>query len=250
LASLLPACVEKEPAASHDTDEILDVLASPLAGTQWLLTTYSKESAWICFEENRYRGFTGCNYFYGEYENIAGSTALSFPSIAYTLQGCGGDVGTMEDAVLDAIPLVVGHEIAEGDLTMLDENGAVLLAFCPVPPSIEGTEWIVRLVDHGNGLSSASGDLTLSFGTDGRASGFGGCNSFTAFYHVLGDAIFIWGLQAGQDDCADEEEEGEQLFFDALQEVSFFSACAAELWLRDEDGHPQVASVRTVSCQQ
>jgi heat shock protein HslJ len=259
LASLLAACVEQKPAASHDTDEIGGFLASPLAGTQWLLTEYSKdgatqpaaESAWICFEENgRCRGYAGCNDFYGEYENLAASTALSFSSVSFTLQGCFGDGDEQENAVRGWLLRVAGYGITDGDLTMLDENGDDLLAFCPVPSSIEGTEWMVGLVNHGDGLSSTSGDLTLSFGTDGGVSGFGGCNSYTAFYHVLGDAISIWGLQAEKDICTDEEEESEQLFFDALQEASFFSACVAQLWLWDEDGHTQVASVRHVSCQQ
>jgi heat shock protein HslJ len=95
-------------------------------------------------------------------------------------------------------------------------------------PPLEGAEW--TLVDGVDAPDDSVPTLTLD---DGRASGFGGCNTFTGSYEPDGDSITIGPLAATLMACEEEKSAAEAAYLPALE--------AADAWAI-EDGELVLSS--------
>ena len=100
---------------------------------------------------------------------------------------------------------------------------AVVLAACgssapsaSAPTALPGTSWTLGL--QGGTQPAAQNPPTLAFASDGKASGFGGCQPYTATYTVDGATIAFAGIAKTptQDQCAPSVLEKQDAFLAAL----------------------------------
>jgi len=106
------------------------------------------------------------------------------------------------------------------------------------PPEdlLEGT-WLAREI---GGEAIGAGQPTLHFTSDGRASGSGGCNSFTGPVSIDGDAMAFGPLASTRKACLPALLDQEQKFFIALAGVRSFQLDGEQLTLRDTAARPLV----------
>jgi heat shock protein HslJ len=85
-----------------------------------------------------------------------------------------------------------------------------------VPAALPGTSW-TKSIQAGS-APAAQSLPTISFGTDGTVSGWGGCANYTGSFTVNGSSISITGLakQATAQTCAPETVADEDDFLAAL----------------------------------
>jgi heat shock protein HslJ len=93
-----------------------------------------------------------------------------------------------------------------------------------VPPDLPGTEWTLGL--QAGTAPAANARPTLTFGTDGTVSGFGGCNNYGGTYTVSGSLMTIAGLetQPGTFECAPDVVDFQQQYLDALASTTGWAA--------------------------
>jgi len=76
--------------------------------------------------------------------------------------------------------------------------------------------------------------ITLQFGTDGRATGSSGCNSYSGTYHVEGDDLSFGQMISTMRACVDPKaNEQEQKYLAALRAVAHFTISESRLVLSD-----------------
>ena len=93
------------------------------------------------------------------------------------------------------------------------------------PPSpdgvLAGTAWIVTSVN-GQGTVPAS-PPTMAFGADGKVSGTGGCNQYTASYRTTGDSITVGDIGSTLMLCEGPGGAQETVFLTALRGATSWS---------------------------
>ncbi len=124
----------------HDPVEVLvkripaSTRATPLTGTQWVLTSLRGEPAGagaggesphitLSEKEQRVFGFAGCNRITGGYE-LDGAD-LSFSKMAMTMKACPEGMD-LEREVAQALEATKSHEISDGVLRLKNEDGTVV----------------------------------------------------------------------------------------------------------------------------
>ena len=85
---------------------------------------------------------------------------------------------------------------------------------------LTGGEWVVEDIDNGGVIDSSR--ATLNFGEDGRVSGRGSCNTYSAPYTLTGEGLSFGNAAATLKACAPALMMQEQRFFDALSSVVRF----------------------------
>lgn len=86
-----------------------------------------------------------------------------------------------------------------------------------------GAEWQVSAID---GAAVAGRAPTLTFGPDGRMSGFGGCNRIMGSYTQDGASLGFGPVAGTKMMCPDDEMAVEQAFLAALARVDAVAAAA------------------------
>ncbi len=108
----------------------------------------------------------------------------------------------------------------------------------PVPDgaaALLGAEWVVEDIA-GAGIVDRS-HATLIFGADGRVSGSGSCNSYSAGYMVTGDSLTITQAVSTLKACVPALMSQEEKFMGLLRDVRTFAiAPDGALVLRTADG--------------
>lgn len=199
LASLLSACGQSSESLSEDTrqktpskpETTAGDEANRLAGTEWTLRTLRGEPAitnvavTLEMDRNEYGGFAGCNYYGGDYESDRG-----------TLKVFGGDMTDMgnisnvvckqEETYMNTLLQAASYRIRGDRLELRDSSGETILEYTRKPQwesdpaELINTQWKLSSLD---GESPEEGSTpTLSFGTEGRYSGYDGCRNFTGLY--------------------------------------------------------------------
>lgn len=122
--------------------------------------------------------------------------------------------------------------------TLASATAALTLAGCAsAPPTLEQertyrVEWI-------GALPVERSYLTITFGTDDRAYGTGGCNHWFAGYGVEGEILRFSQVGSTRRLCEPEVMEQEQRFFDSLRQVRRWDMSPLdELRLWSEQGKP------------
>lgn len=206
---------------TYDIGEIVMVMvaayspmvdAAPLAGTQWMVdgmagtAVVAGSEPTIAFsEDGRISGSTGCNRFFGGYEQAG--DALTFSGVGMTKMACMAD-GIMAQEMKFASILSGAASFTIDGLGNLVLTGADGIGFvarplkdsAPGDPAVlQGASWMVEDINRGGVIDNSR--LTLTFGTDGRVSGSGGCNSFSGTYSADGSSVSLGPLAMTRRAC-------------------------------------------------
>lgn len=217
-ASLISACGQSSESLSEDTGQktpskpetTVGNEANQLAGTEWTLRILRGEPAitnvvvTLKMDRNEYGGFAGCNYYGGNYESDGGD-----------LKVIGGDMTDMgnissaacqqEETYMNTLPQTASYRI-QGDLLKLrDSSGETILEYTrrpqweSDPAKLINTQWKLSSLD---GESPEEGSTpTISFGTEGRYSGYDGCRNFAGLYTATENALDFSEIIMNDLDC-------------------------------------------------
>jgi uncharacterized lipoprotein YbaY/heat shock protein HslJ len=114
---------------------------SMLEGVTWQLTEYLDQAgvattpatpATLTFAEGRIGGNAGCNSFSGDY--TVDGQQLTVGQVASTMMACAEPAMDQEQALFANLGQVVAYEVVEGQLRLLNEDGAPLLSFAGSQP--------------------------------------------------------------------------------------------------------------------
>ncbi|MEV7418796.1 META domain-containing protein [Streptomyces sp. NPDC089919] len=169
--------------------------AAPAGGQAYLQIT--KDSA---------EGDNGCGPFRARAETGAKTLTLTDPTVNDL--GCDAPRTAFADAFMKVIEGPVTTAVSGDRLTLTAKSGdtLVLTTRPEAPPApLAGTKWTVTGL--GSGQSAASlpagteGTAYFTIGTDGRAEGNLGCNSFHATAKVAGSAVTFGPVAATKMAC-------------------------------------------------
>lgn len=115
-----------------------------------------------------------------------------------------------------------------------------LPAATPTPPSADLTDPQWQLLSFGLAADEtpvvAGSTITLTFGADGQAGGFSGCNVYGGAYQVADDRLTFDTIVSTQRACADEAVmQQEQQYLAALQQAERFTLTADRLTIFYDD---------------
>lgn len=209
---------------AYDIGEIVMVMVAayspmvdiaPLAGTQWKVDgmgaaaiVAGSEPSIAFSADGRISGSTGCNRFFGSYEQAG--DALTFSGVGMTKMACLDD-GIMGQEMKFASILNGAASFTIDGLGNLVLNGADGIGFVarPVkevasadPAVLTGAAWTVEDINRGGVIDNSR--LTLTFAADGRVSGSGGCNSFSGTYSADGSSVTLGPLAMTRRACLGE----------------------------------------------
>ena len=191
-------------------------------------------------------GTGGCNSFGGTY--TVDGTKLTITIGATTRMACSPVIMVQELAVTRHLGNVAGFTRDDTKLELRDGSGSVLLTYAAGVNALPGTSWKATGVNNGRGAvetTAATEALTLSFGTDGAFSGFGGCNQLTGPYETTGgNGVSIGPLASTRKACGDAIDALEQQYAAALGNVARFEIRGDTLTLRDASGSTQVTATK------
>ena len=92
---------------------------------------------------------------------------------------------------------------------------------------LAGTSW--QLLQLGPSGALSENLPTLTFSTDGKVSGSGGCNTFNGTVTMSGMAIKFGALAATKKSCSKEVDAQEAAYFKALEQAQTFEMRATSL---------------------
>ncbi|HTO81969.1 MAG TPA: META domain-containing protein [Methylomirabilota bacterium] len=105
----------------------------------------------------------------------------------------------------------------------------------PAAASIVGPVWVAE--DIAGAAAGGAAPITLQLGTDGRASGRGGCNGYGGAYTLTGDALSFGPLLSTKMACAPALMDREQRYFQTLAQTAHYAvADDGALLLTTADG--------------
>ncbi len=225
-----------------------------LGGTSWNLSSYAgadgstvtateaPDMASLTFAaDGSWSGSTGCNRIAGTYTQDGSN--LTMESGPMTLVACEGPVADQEQAIVAALPLVASFTGGDS-LALLSSDDSVLLTYAAGLAGLAGTSWQATGVNNGQeafvmpeGIEAA----TVTFDSEGQASGSGGCNTFSGDYTTTDPDGLTFGILGSTFmACEDAVMEVEQQYFTALANVATYQIEADTLTLRDASGAMQV----------
>ncbi|MFA7322895.1 MAG: META domain-containing protein [Candidatus Nanopelagicales bacterium] len=231
-----------------------------LSGSTWTLSAYASASgkranavasaaATLRFiAGGSVSGSTGCNNFNGTYTQSGNSLSIKIGPM--TLRACPGDLAVQESAVLAAFPKIVTFSSdqtatapAVALLVLKDARHATQLSYKATEVGLPGTSWQATGVNNGKQAvvsDSTVAAITANFGANGRLTGSGGCNNYSARYSTRGKhVIWIGPVASTMMACAPEVMTMEQNFFTALGKSSSYTREGGQLTLRGIKGSTQ-----------
>ena len=240
---LTGSCVstaEAIPATSRATP------TSALTGKTWILTTLQGKppvkgtELTIEFTATRsVSGSTGCNRYTGGYR-VAGRTIRMTP-LATTQRACLEPIAHQETAFVTALSRARRFAVGGGKLTLETGRGAPLATFKAQTQALAGTSWDVQAYNNGKQavVSVLAGTkITALFGSDGRLTGFGGCNDYDASYEATAPKITIGPVSSTRKHCETPAGVGEQeaSYLAALETAATYRLEGSRLEVRAADG--------------
>lgn len=190
----------------------------------------------VRFEGSNLSGFAGCNRFFGKIRE-----GLVVAPISTTLMSGPPAIMDQERVLLGYLGSVARFS-RKGEALSLESDGMAVATFSRFVMSITG-KWTVVALNNGKGgvagaLSGAA--PVLEFGDDGTVAGLGGCNRFSASYHIVGRSLQISAVAATRKACPHEIMEQENRFFELLPRVRTVehgpSRSGDRLTMYDEEG--------------
>jgi heat shock protein HslJ len=223
-----------------------------LDGTAWVLadlprrTLLSGQPATLQFQAGKAVGTDGCNRYTAPYTSEGG--ILEVKPGAMTRMACPEERMQQADAFMAALSGVKRYRVGSGKLELLGADGAVLATLAKQVRDLAGTSWQATGINNGKGAVASvvpGSRVSLAFGTDGRVSGFAGCNNFTGSYAAEGSSLRLGPAAVTRKMCADAGVmQQEAAFLKALESASTPSVEADGLELRTADGALAAAFTR------
>ena len=229
---------------------------SGLEESSWMLGHYRDASGKMAatlpdttvtahLKDGKLSGSAGCDRYFGSYTTGSGGQLSFSTHIGATMMACAPPVSEQERQYLKRLSEVVGFQLQDGALQLLDKDGQGVLDFTAVKPlALVNTHWQATGINNGKGgvVTSATTGLAMARFSDGKVSGQAGCNSFSASYVISGNQITIGPAMATRKHCA--EPAGimaqEQEYLQALSRARVYELSDSRLKLRDEKGALQV----------
>ncbi|MBK8021485.1 MAG: META domain-containing protein [Chloroflexi bacterium] len=243
VAAILLALGGAAFAQQDDTDSLL--------GTQWRLVSYGPpndqmdilEDSAILLSfplEDQMEGFAGCNSYSGSY--TIDQDSITFGEIVATAAACTNtDVTQQEQTYLDSLGSVTRFERMGDSLTLWSgEDQQLRFVSANVNADIlVGSQW--RLVSYGDPDNQTEvvedGEVTLTFATETRLGGEGGCNDYSANFRTSDGSISLTSIVHTELACDDEAiMQQEQAYFDALETATSYEGFFDRLFITYENG--------------
>lgn len=188
----------------------------------------------------KFSGVAGCNSYFGSYSTQGEKLAFAQP-IGTTMKICPEPVMERERAYLQLLGLVTSYHVDDETLVMLDQLQQPVLKFgIQQPAELEKTQWQAAAINNGRGgvVSSASTELTDAQFADGKLTGNGGCNHYSAGYTLDQNRITIGPVMTTRKHCQEPEDimQQEQEYLQAITGTRIFTLGTSSLELRDEQG--------------
>jgi heat shock protein HslJ len=206
-----------------------------LAGTSWVVTSIDGQSTvpasppTIAFgADGMLSGTGGCNQYTGPYEIDGGSIRIG--DLASTLMLCEGQAGAQQTAFMAALGGATSWRIDAAGALELTGAGRILAepaAQAPTPEvstgagELPGTSW--DLAEMGGTGDFARIVPTIEFGSDGRVSGFAGCNTFSGTFATDGSTLTLGPLATTRMACERPASAVEATYLEALSGVTSWS---------------------------
>jgi len=238
-------------------------------GTTWVLSSLPGRalivgaSPTLQFDADRVGGTDGCNSFTTPYTSAGTSLHIGRPGEgpvtvsqvgASTSSACPELVSRQATAFMTALTLARSYRLDRGQLQLIADNGGVLATLGHYRATLAGTSWAVNSYENGKqevvGVLQET-PLTMTFGADGRVSGWAGCNTFNGAYTSHGDGLKFGTPAATRKACARPSRvmEQEQQFLRALAMVATSRFEADRVDLLTADGDVAVSLKRTGGTQ-
>ena len=238
-------------------DRVVEVPDLPLAGTDWVLDSYTTRGDSVSpviagttvtakfSPDGNVTGNAGCNHYGGGY--LLEGTNISVSSLFSTLMYCGEPEGVMEQEAryLALLGNASSYRVRGDRLTLTDEEGTDLLFFVqadevPTVP-LTGTAWTLesyRFSEDAVSSVIAGTAITAEFEPGGTVSGGAGCNRYFAAYEVSGEAMTIGPAGSTKMYCGEPEGvmEQEARYLGLLESVAGYQIDGDRLDLLDEAG--------------
>jgi heat shock protein HslJ len=120
----------------------------------------------------------------------------------------------------------------------------------PGPPDLAGTRWKLTAFGTSDGSGTdtppvGGSEVTLELGTDGQASGSGGCNSYRGPYQAGGEALSFGPILSTKRACLDDAATRQETrYLDALQKAVRFARTGDRLTVFYDGGRGVLRFVR------
>lgn len=230
---------------------------SDLDDSRWILVSYLDASGQIMpanpafeptaeFIGGKVAGVAGCNTYRASCQ--AGAGKLTIGKAASTMMACEPSVMAQERALLNNLQAAAGYSIDGDQLTISDPQDVVLLTFrAEKLPVLTGATWLMISYNNGKGgFQSALADVevTAVYGEDGKLTGHGGCNRYSAAYTIDGDKIEIGPARTTRMMCPEPIMAQEAAYLKALAAAAVFRMERSRLVLRDAHGSAMAAFIR------
>lgn len=187
-------------------------------------------------KDGRISGSAGCNT-YGAGYSTEGST-LQISAAMSTMMACLQEgVMEQESAFLLALQAATSYRLDGSSLFINYEEGKQLV-FVEITPLTANSWQLVSFGPMDAPLPVVDGSLiTLNFGTEGRASGSGGCNTYGAPYTVDGSSLTFGPAFSTKRACAESSVMGQEAaYFAALEKSERYVITGEQLFISTSDG--------------
>lgn len=216
-----------------------------LDGTAWVLenltgrTLAEGQRPTLRFDGDRLSGSDGCNRFSGRY-TVAKQAFKVVPPLATTQMACPAEIGEQARAFIEALTVAGSYQVAAGKLALIAASGTPLATFIVQSTELANTSWRVTGINNGREAVAGVGagvPVTVQFGSDGQASGWAGCNRWSAGYTVDRSRLQFGVPTATRKACAEPGVMAqEQTFLGALATVREARVEGDRLELRTAQG--------------
>lgn len=229
--------------------------ASDLETNKWQLIQYLNQSGDtetlldtslvdIKFSDGKFGGTAGCNNYFGSYLIEGEKLSFAHP-IGATMMICPGPVMEQEQAYLQLLSQVNSFHIDDETLVLLNQKQQSVLKYgIQRPAELENTHWQAAAINNGRGgvVTNATTGLADAQFLDGKLTGNGGCNQYSAGYTVEDNKITIGPVMTTRMHCPEPENimQQEQEYLQAITGTRIFTLDTSKLELRSEEGALQV----------
>lgn len=223
-----------------------------LDGTAWVLTSLAERNvsghvATGRFENGRMQGTDGCNRYSSTYTTKGSSIQIGLRG-ATTQMACPSDEMKQAEAFAASLVSARTFRMSAGQLRLMGANGAILSTFAAQSQSLIGSSWRATGINNGKGAVAslvADSTVTISFASDGKVSGSGGCNNYGATWKATGNTLAFTPAVATRKMCTTPGVMAqERAFFAALDSVATIRMEADHLEMRTAQGALAVVLVR------
>ena len=187
--------------------------------------------------DGKVAGSAGCNQYSAGYTTTA-SNGLTIGQPITTLMACESNLMQQESQYLSLLQKSTKYTISADQLTLSDTSGTLLIFKKHLSTPITGT-WILFSYNNGRGaIQSVTGGgvTTAVFGSEGKLSGSGGCNQYSAVYKAIGQNITISQPSSTMMACKDNIMQQEAQYFSLLPTAATYETSGDQLTVFNTTG--------------